>query len=224
MYRNVPAKQRCVGGDACLALAVNGVHQASRRNLGGKAQGAPQAKFEHAIVLSILGIGQRVFDGKGARTHRRRRPSRVSDASIVLHAREAREASDDEMSTSSASHTFAHLAKNFQFDPQGSTIKDVPEILTNILIAAAERSPHGYCRGFVVPAAVMLLLTDDEEASFWMLAGLTEDVLSSFISRSAINLYSEAKYVDLEISLNEPELTAFLNKGECRSEPPSWDS
>ena len=62
----------------------------------------------------------------------------------------------------------------------------------------------------------MLLLTDDEEASFWMLAGLTEDVLSSFISRSAINLYSEAKYVDLEISLNDPEFTAFLNKGECR--------
>ena len=71
------------GGERCAS-------EASRRNLGGKAQGAPQAKFEHAIVLSILGIGQRVFDGRGARTHRRRRPSRVSDASIVLHAREAR--------------------------------------------------------------------------------------------------------------------------------------
>lgn len=33
VYRNVPAKQRCVGGDACLALAVNGVHPKHRAEI-----------------------------------------------------------------------------------------------------------------------------------------------------------------------------------------------
>ena len=217
VYRNVPAKQRCVGGDACLALAVNGVHPKHRAEIWAeklkahlKQNSSTQSYYQYLELgnVSLTEEERELIDGDVRAVC----PTHPSFYTPGMRG----EASDDEMSTSSASHTFAHLAKNFQFDPQGSTIKDVPEILTNILIAAAERSPHGYCRGFVVPAAVMLLLTDDEEASFWMLAGLTEDVLSSFISRSAINLYSEAKYVDLEISLNEPELTAFLNKGECR--------
>lgn len=216
VYRNVPEKQRCIGGDACLALAVNGVHPKHRAEIWAeklkahlKQNSSTQSYYQYLELgnVSLTEEERELIDGD---------VRAVCPTHPSFYTPETRGEESDEMSTSSASHTFANLAKQFNFDPHGGAFKDIPGILTNILIAAAERSPHGYCRGFVVPAAVMLLLTDDEEASFWMLAGLTEDVLSSFISRSAINLYSEAKYIDLEISLNEPDLTAFLNKGECR--------
>jgi hypothetical protein len=62
----------------------------------------------------------------------------------------------------------------------------------------------------------MLLLTDDEEASFWMFVGFVEDVANGVICRSGINLYAQGKFIDAQIALQDQDLAAHLNEGHCR--------
>ena len=215
VYRNVPEKQRGVGGDACLALAVNGIHPDHRAEIWAEKLKAHVKQYSSShSFYQYLELGQ----------------ASLSDAERELIEGDVRAAcpthpllrsdvaESTSRSTSSAfTHAFANTAsEGFVLGGKGVAFQDFPRTLINILIAAAERSPHGYCSGFVVPAAVMLLLTEDEEASFWMLAGFTEDVLSNVISRSCINLYAEAKYIDLDVMLHEPELAAHFNEGDCR--------
>jgi len=215
VYRKCAPKQQKIGGDACLALAVNGVHPGHRAEIWAEKlkahvkQNASGVSFVQYVeqARSTLSEDEIKLIENDARAVFPTHPRFCVDlegGAIGQHSRQ------------SSTHSFASAASGSGYVEHSSVGYCLIGTLQNILIAASARSPHGYCAGFVVPAAMMLLLTEDEEASFWMLAGFVEDVVPHVVSRSMIPLYSEGKCVDLEINLTEPELYAHCMAANCR--------
>jgi len=214
VYRKCARKQQNIGGDACLALAVNGVHPDHRAEIWAE-------KLKAHVKQNASGTSFYQYLEQGRTTLSEDEIKMIeTDAGAVFptHPRFCvdQEALSRGHSRQNSTHSLASMASGSGYVEHPSVGYCLLSTLQSILIAAAARSPHGYCAGFVVPAAIMLLLTEDEEASFWMLAGFVEDVVPHVVSRSMIPLYSEGKCVDLEINMSEPELHAHCVAGDCR--------
>ena len=210
-YARASVNERAIGGEACAALALVGVHPDHRAEIWAEKLNAHVREYS-----SDMSFGRYVELGR--ETMREHEMDVLEgDVRAVCPTHPQLRVDTAETSPSSpSSHAFARLASE-GFSRDADSIEGLPQSLKRILIAAGARSPHGYCAAFVVPAVVMLLLTNhDEEASFWMLVGFVEDIVPGVISRTGIHIYGEAKYVDLDVAFREPELMAKCNEADCR--------
>lgn len=199
-YMRASGDARAAGADVSAALALTGVHPNHRAEIWAERLNA------HVREYSSDSSYQQYLDAAREALSEREIDLIEGDARAVRaahpHLREA------EATSASGEATFGE---------RNDAFRGVSQKLTRILIAASARSTQGYCAGFAVPALVMLLITKyDEEAAFWMLVGLIEDVVASVVSKSGIKLYAEAKYIDMEIKLLEPELAERFRAADCR--------
>ena len=220
VYRTVPEAKQRAGGDACLALAVNGLHPDHRSEVWADKLKANVKQYSSSLsYYQYLELGRTSLSEEEIRLIENDVTAAFKTHPVLSGRADADAATagdeDGASSVNSVNQSFAsRLSFGYVAYPANGDALSV--VVQNILVAAALRSPHGYCAGFVVPAAVMLLLTSDEEASFWMLVGFTEDVAPNLVSRSLINLYAEAKFVDVELTMHEPELAAHFAAADTR--------
>lgn len=199
-YMRASEDARASGADVSAALALTGVHPNHRAEIWAERLNA------HVREYSSDSSYLQYLDAAREALSEREMDLIEGDARAVRAAHpQLREAE-----STSASGEESVGERNDAF-------RGVSQKLTRILIAVSARSTHGYCAGFAVPALVMLLITKhDEEAAFWMLVGLIEDVVASVVSKSGIKLYAEAKYIDMEITLRDPELAERCRAADCR--------
>jgi len=217
VYRTVPEAKRRAGGDACLALAVNGLHPDHRSQVWAEKLKAHVKQYSSSLsYYQYLELGRTSLSEEEMRLIENDVTAAFKTHPVLSGRADA--AADDEDGASSVHSMNQSFASKLSFGyvayPANGNALSV--LVQNVLVAAAMRSPHGYCAGFVVPAAVMLLLMSDEEASFWMLVGFTEDVAPNLVSRSLINLYAEVKFVDAELMMHDPELAAHFSAADTR--------
>lgn len=199
-YMRASEETRRMGAEVSAALALTGVHPNHRAEIWAERLNAHVREYS-------------------------------SDSSYRLYLEAARDAlSDKEMDliegdARAVRAAHPHLREvdstsasgEEAFGERNDAHYELARKLTRILIAVSARSAHRYCAGFAVPALVMLLITKhDEEAAFWMLVGLIEDVLASVVSGSGIKMYAEAKYIDMEITLRDTELAERCRAVDCR--------
>ena len=92
----------------------------------------------------------------------------------------------------------------------------VLDALERVLLAAAARSPQGYCSAMCTVAGVLLLEADDEENAFWMLVAFVEDLAPWMFTRSAMSLNAEAAAIDFAVEEEFPALHAKLRAASVR--------
>jgi TBC1 domain family member 6 len=85
--------------------------------------------------------------------------------------------------------------------------------LFNVLIAFAhQNSSIGYCQGLNYIAGLILIVTKDELASFFLLKHLVENVANEYHSRTMFGLQRDIHVITEFIKLREPLLNEKINE------------
>ena len=100
---------------------------------------------------------------------------------------------------------------NMLFDKTHPKTLQIP--LFNILKAFANSNPKiGYCQGLNYIAGLILLVTKDEDASFWLLKVMCEKILPEYYTASMPGLLTDVKVL-AELSRQEmPALATHIDK------------
>ncbi|EEB10878.1 gh regulated tbc protein-1, putative [Pediculus humanus corporis] len=79
--------------------------------------------------------------------------------------------------------------------------------LFNILVAYAHHNPKiGYCQGLNYVAGLLLLVTKNEETTFWLLKTLIEQTLEDYYSPTMQGLLIDVEVLSEIIKMKEPEV------------------
>jgi hypothetical protein len=77
---------------------------------------------------------------------------------------------------------------------RGKDPKSLEQPLFNVLLAFANHNSRiGYCQGMNFVAGMLLLVTKDEDKSFWLLKTLLEDILPDYYSPNLPGLMTDVK-------------------------------
>ncbi|KAG1667253.1 Growth hormone-regulated TBC protein 1-A [Nymphon striatum] len=77
--------------------------------------------------------------------------------------------------------------------------------LFNVLVAFAHRNPQiGYCQGLNFIAGILLLLTNSEETTFWLLVILTEKILPDYYTSEMIGLLTDLEVLSELVKIKVP--------------------
>ncbi len=83
---------------------------------------------------------------------------------------------------------------NIYFRTKSGQKQSLEQPLFNILLAFANSNSRiGYCQGLNYVAGLLLLVTKDEEKSFWILKTLVEDILPDYYSPDLPGLLTDMK-------------------------------
>lgn len=81
----------------------------------------------------------------------------------------------------------------------------IPNQLFNILATFAHQNTDvGYCQGLNYIAGLLLLVTKDEEASFWLLKVLVENILPQYYIKTMSGLLTDLAVLDELVKIQEP--------------------
>ena len=80
------------------------------------------------------------------------------------------------------------------------------DALERVCAAHAARSPHGHSAAACTVAGVLLLVTEDEEKSFWMLTCFAEDLVPWFFLPCHTGLLTECLFFDEAVRVKLPSL------------------
>lgn len=85
--------------------------------------------------------------------------------------------------------------------------------LFNILVAYAHHNPAiGYCQGLNFIAGLILIVTKDEEDTFWLLKHLVENVASLYHTNSMYGLQRDIHVISELVRLREPLINEKVNE------------
>lgn len=94
---------------------------------------------------------------------------------------------------------------NNMYFTKDNDVKSLKTPLHNVLVAFANSSPHiGYCQGLNYVAGLLLLVTRDEEKSFWLLKCLTDDLLPQYYGPDISGLLTDVKVLARIIRIKSP--------------------
>ena len=80
---------------------------------------------------------------------------------------------------------------------KGNDPKSLEQPLFNVLLAFAQSNPQtGYCQGLNYVAGLILLVTRNEDTSFWLLKTLIEDILPDYYSCGLSGLLTDFKVLE----------------------------
>lgn len=101
--------------------------------------------------------------------------------------------------------------------PDNIYFKDAPDgkrkSLYNVLVAFAHQNEHvGYCQGLNFIAGIMLLITEDEEISFWLLRILVEKILPDYYNKEMTGLLVDLDVFAELVKLKVPEVHNHMEK------------
>ncbi|XP_035231519.1 growth hormone-regulated TBC protein 1-like [Stegodyphus dumicola] len=75
---------------------------------------------------------------------------------------------------------------------KGTSDDSKRESLKNVLLAFAHHNPSiGYCQGLNFIAGIMLLVTDNEDMTFWLLQSLKERILPDYYTKEMTGLLTD---------------------------------
>ncbi|GIY64783.1 hypothetical protein CDAR_303061 [Caerostris darwini] len=81
------------------------------------------------------------------------------------------------------------------------------ESLKNVLLAFAHQNPAiGYCQGLNFIAGIMLLVTDNEDMTFWLLQSLVERILPDFYTKEMTGLLTDIGVLEELIRSKVPQV------------------
>ncbi|GFY54847.1 growth hormone-regulated TBC protein 1-A [Trichonephila inaurata madagascariensis] len=81
------------------------------------------------------------------------------------------------------------------------------ESLKNVLLAFAHKNPLiGYCQGLNFIAGIMLLVTDSEDMTFWLLQSLVERILPDFYTKEMTGLLTDIGVLEELIKAKVPQV------------------
>lgn len=96
------------------------------------------------------------------------------------------------------------------FFTQDSTL---PTQLFNILATFAHQNKEvGYCQGLNYVAGLLLLVTKNEESSFWLLKALIEDILPMYYVKNMSGLLVDLEVLDELVQKHEPLVHRHIKK------------
>lgn len=85
--------------------------------------------------------------------------------------------------------------------------------LFNVLIAFAQQNSEiGYCQGLNYIAGMMLIVTKDEETTFWLLKHLIENVASEYHTKTMLGLQRDIYVISELVKLKEPLINEKINE------------
>ena len=94
---------------------------------------------------------------------------------------------------------------------RGKDPKSLEQPLFNVLLAFANHnSKIGYCQGLNYVVGMLLLVTKDEDQSFWILKCLLEDILPDYYSPNLPGLLVDMKVLNLLVEDHCPQLAKHL--------------
>ena len=94
---------------------------------------------------------------------------------------------------------------------RGKDPKSLEQPLFNVLLAFAnQNSTIGYCQGLNYVVGMLLLVTKNEEQSFWILKCLLEDILPDYYSPDLPGLLVDMKVLNLLVEEHCPKLAKHL--------------
>ena len=196
-------ESRAPGGEARLRLALEGVHPLHRGDVWCEALDA-DGKRDACSVSYEAYLDRGACDEatatarddarrdaesafachpRFARTTARRafpyRPPRSPSGSFSSDGGDLHELSDDRSESGSTASSRARSDAGASTSSRASaklTDYCLLDALERVCAAHAARSPHGHSAAACTVAGVLLLVTEDEEKSFWMLTCFAEDV------------------------------------------------
>ncbi|XP_054719226.1 growth hormone-regulated TBC protein 1-like [Uloborus diversus] len=94
---------------------------------------------------------------------------------------------------------------NIYFKCSSSDSKQQP--LKNVLLAFAHQNPTiGYCQGLNFIAGIMLLVTDSEDMTFWLLQSLKEKILPDYYTKEMTGLLTDIGVLEELIKEKVPQV------------------
>ena len=165
----------------------------------------PLQQFNYGQNGSQHGSG--LFKGLGRTLSREFRHSERDDTSSECGS------SNSESFASCASQTSRH---------DGSVASDkiteycLLDPLERVLAAHAVRSPNGHSQTACTVAGVLLLVTENEELTFWMLTCFAEDLVPWLFGGSQTQFLAELNAFDKAVSLKMPSLAKTFKKASVR--------
>lgn len=93
------------------------------------------------------------------------------------------------------------------------------ERLYNILIAYAHHNREvGYCQGLNYIAGLLLIVTDDEEKSFWLLKHIVENIVPQYHTKNMANLLRDMAVFKEMVIRRMPAVNKHIeNMGKIKS-------
>ncbi|XP_076323864.1 growth hormone-regulated TBC protein 1-A-like isoform X2 [Tachypleus tridentatus] len=83
--------------------------------------------------------------------------------------------------------------------------------LYNVLVAFAQKNPSvGYCQGLNFIAGILLLITEDEETTFWLLRILVEKILPDYYTKDMMGLLTDVEVLGELVRLKVPKVHEHL--------------
>ncbi|KAG5897171.1 hypothetical protein JTB14_022534 [Gonioctena quinquepunctata] len=97
------------------------------------------------------------------------------------------------------------LPRTFPDNIYFSNHENLPKMLYNVLATFAHQNKEvGYCQGLNYIAGLLLLATKDEEASFWLLKTLVEQILPQYYIVTMAGLLTDLDVLDELVRKYEP--------------------
>jgi len=98
---------------------------------------------------------------------------------------------------------------------RGKDPKSLEQPLFNVLLAFSNHNPRiGYCQGMNYVAGMLLLVTKDEEKSFWLMKTLLEDLLPDYYCPNLAGLLTDFKVFTHLIKEECPKVHKHMEKYE----------
>lgn len=79
--------------------------------------------------------------------------------------------------------------------------------LYNVLVAFAHKNPDiGYCQGLNFIAGILLLITDDEDTTFWLLDRLASKILPDYYAKEMMGLLTDMEVMSELVKIKVPQV------------------
>jgi len=94
---------------------------------------------------------------------------------------------------------------------ENNSVENKKKMLRNVLKCFARRCPHiGYCQGLNYIAGILLIITNDEEKSFWLLATIIEDILPNYHDKSMTGVLTDLDVLGELVEQRIPKVGEIL--------------
>ncbi|XP_067143127.1 growth hormone-regulated TBC protein 1-A-like [Centruroides vittatus] len=81
------------------------------------------------------------------------------------------------------------------------------QLLFNVLVAFAHQNQNvGYCQGLNYIAGILLLITEDEEITFWLLRILVENILPDYYTKEMMGLRTDLEVFSELVKIKVPDV------------------
>lgn len=215
---------RLPGGEARARLAREGVHHLRRAEVWAECSGAWDLADSSAVSYDEY-LDRGVCDDRHAEQRERIRrdvpavfpnhPRFVRAAADARRRDAEAEAGDAASSGYSARSDGTCAAMSVSNASSVSNARPRAEYclldaLERVLVATCARAPQGYVASLCAVAATLLLVTEDEEGSFWILQTFRERLAPWLFTRSQVALVAETRAFDVAVERDFPALGAKL--------------